>query len=264
MKKRKLLVLISLLLLSLATVVVPQWSRAPFAIAQANVPILVSAASSLTNALQELAPLSQSAQPKFNLRYNFASSGVLLQQITSGAPADIFISASPEQMDALQQQNLLLANTRRNLLRNQLVLVVSAQATGNLTLKGLAADQIKRIAIGDPKFVPAGEYTEAALTKSGLWNQLKPKFVLATNVRQVLQFVESGNVDAGFVYLTDAKTTDKVKITQTIPDNLHPPILYPVAVLKNSRQPTAAKTFVQFLTSKSAKQIFSKYGFKLG
>jgi molybdate transport system substrate-binding protein len=262
MKKRKLLVLISLLLLSLATVVVPQWSRAPFAIAQANVPILVSAASSLTNALQELAPLSQSAQPKFNLRYNFASSGVLLQQITNGAPADI--SASPEQMDALQQQNLLLANTRRNLLRNQLVLVVSAQATGNLTLKGLAADQIKRIAIGDPKFVPAGEYTEAALTKSGLWNQLKPKFVLATNVRQVLQFVESGNVDAGFVYLTDAKTTDKVKITQTIPDNLHPPILYPVAVLKNSRQPTAAKTFVQFLTSKSAKQIFSKYGFKLG
>jgi molybdate transport system substrate-binding protein len=264
MRKRKLLVLISLLLLSLATVVVPQWSRTPFAIAQANVPLLVSAASSLTNALQELAPLYPSAQPKLNLRYNFASSGILLQQIINGAPADIFISASPEQMDTLQQRNLLLENTRRNLLRNQLVLVVPAQATGNLTLKGLVADKIKRIAIGDPKIVPAGEYTEAALTQSGLWNQLKPKFVLANNVRQVLQFVESGNVDAGFVYLTDAKTTDKVKITQTIPDNLHPPILYPVAVLKNSRQPNAAKSFIQFLTSKSAKQIFSKYGFKLG
>jgi molybdate transport system substrate-binding protein len=166
-------------------------------------------------------------------------------------------------MDALQQKNLLVADTRRNLLTNRLVLVVPANASGSTNLKSLTDIRVKRIAIGDPRSVPAGQYAEEALSNAGVWKQLKPKYVLASNVRQVLQFVETGNADAGLVYLTDAKTTNRVKIAQTIPSNLHSPIVYPIAVLKNSRNQTASRNFVQFLLSGSAKQVFKKYGFSV-
>ncbi|MBW4552829.1 MAG: molybdate ABC transporter substrate-binding protein [Aphanocapsa sp. GSE-SYN-MK-11-07L] len=230
---------------------------------QTKTQLIVSAAASLTNALKELAPMYEAERANLTVRYNFASSGALQQQIVNGAPADIFISAAAKQMDALQQKNLLLANTRRILLTNRLVLVVPTQTFGVRTLNNLTDLRIKRIAIGDPRSVPAGEYAQAALTKAGLWNPLKPKFVLANNVRQVLQFVEAGNADVGLVYLTDAKTTSQVKIAQTIPSPLHPPIIYPIAVLKNSRHPNDAKAFAQFLFSDRAQQVFIKYGFKV-
>lgn len=233
----------------------------PNAIAQPNTQLVVSAAASLTDVLKELAPLYQQSRSRVTLRYNFASSGALQQQIENGAPADVFISAAAKQMDVLQQKNLLVANTRRNLLTNRLVLVVPAKKSGITNLKSLGDVRVKRIAIGDPRSVPAGQYAQEALTKAGLWNQLKSKYVLASNVRQVLQFVESGNADAGLVYLTDAKTTNQVKIVQTIPTSLHSPIIYPVAVLKNSRNQTASRGFVQFLLSDQAKRVFQKYGF---
>ncbi|NJO73687.1 MAG: molybdate ABC transporter substrate-binding protein [Leptolyngbyaceae cyanobacterium RM1_406_9] len=229
-------------------------------IAQSNSPLLVSAAASLTDVMQELAPLYQ-AQSKATIRYNFASSGALQQQIENGAPVDIFISAGQKQMKALQQKNLLLSGTQRNLLTNRLVLVVPANTAGMTSLKNLTEARVKRIAIGDPRSVPAGQYAEEALTEAGLWQTLKPKYVMASNVRQVLQFVEAGNADAGLVYLTDAKTTDEVKIAQMIPTNLHSPIAYPIAVLKRSSNQKVAKDFIQFLSSSIAKKVFAKYGF---
>ncbi|MDX2240632.1 MAG: molybdate ABC transporter substrate-binding protein [Leptolyngbyaceae cyanobacterium bins.302] len=230
------------------------------AIAQANSQIIVSAAASLTDALKELAPLYQQSRSS-RVRYNFASSGALQQQIENGAPVDVFISAADRQMDALHQKNLLVAASRRNLLSNRLVLIIPNNRSGITNLKSLADVRVKRIAIGDPRSVPAGQYAQEALTKVGLWNQLKSKYVLASNVRQVLQFVEAGNADAGLVYLTDAKASGKVKIAQMIPANLHSGIIYPIAVLKNSRNQTTSRNFVRFLFSQTAQKVFEKYGF---
>jgi molybdate transport system substrate-binding protein len=261
MKRRQILGLMTLFLLALNQSLGGQFVSP--AIAQTKTQLIVSAAASLTDALNELAPIYQAAHANVVIRYNFASSGALQQQIVNGAPADIFISAAPEQMDALQRADLLLANTRRNLLTNRLVLVVLANRAGITSLNSLRDDQVKRIAIGDPRSVPAGKYAQAALTKAGLWNQLQSKYVLGNNVRQVLQFVEAGNADAGLVYLTDAKTTNRVKIAQIIPASQHGAIIYPIAVLKNSRSQAAAKGFVQFLFSNSAQKVFKQYGFNL-
>jgi molybdate transport system substrate-binding protein len=271
MKRRRILALINLIGLALSAYLCTQLLSPIRSIlfgtakqnAQTNTQLIVSAAASLTDALKELAPIYQTSHPNVTVRYNFASSGALQQQIANGAPADVFISAAAKQMDALEQNNLLLANKRRNLLKNRLVLVVPANRSGIINLDSLTDSQVKRIAIADPRSVPAGEYAKAALTRAGLWNQLKSKYVLANNVRQVLQFVEAGNADAGLVYLTDAKTTDQVKVVQTIPANLHGPIIYPIAVLKNSRNQAAAKAFVDFLFSSSAQKVFEKYGFNL-
>ncbi|UBF28709.1 molybdate ABC transporter substrate-binding protein [Kovacikia minuta CCNUW1] len=261
MKRQRFLVLITLLVLAFSLSFGMRSLNPLAAIAQSNTQLVVSAADSLTDALKELAPLYRQVRSNVTVRYNFASSGALQQQIENGAPADVFISAAAKQMDALQQKNLLVAGTRRNLLTNRLVLVVPRKTSGISNLKSLTDVRVKRIAIGDPRSVPAGQYAEEALTKAGLWNQLKPKYVLASNVRQVLQFVAAGNADAGLVYLTDAKTTDQVKIAQTIPSNLHSPIIYPIAVLKNSRNPTASRDFAQFLFSGTARKVFEKYGF---
>lgn len=260
MRNQRFLVFVTLLVLAFGITLGMRslgfWS----VMAQSNSSLLVSAAASLTDVMKELAPLYQT-QSKVTIRYNFASSGALQQQIENGAPVDVFISAGQKQIQALQQQDLLLSGTQRNLLTNRLVLVVPANAAGITNLKNLTAGRVKRIAIGDPRSVPAGQYAEEALTKAGLWQTLKPKYVMASNVRQVLQFVGAGNADAGLVYLTDAKTTDKVKIAQTIPTHLHSPIAYPIAVLKRSNNQTAAKNLIQFLLSRRAKQVFAKYGF---
>ncbi|MBM0741960.1 molybdate ABC transporter substrate-binding protein [Phormidium sp. CLA17] len=261
MKRIFSLALIAGMALVIALAVGRGWDGQSLAIAQNNSRLVVSAAASLTDALQEIAPLYNQTRPTVTLRYNFASSGALQQQIENGAPADIFISAADKQMDAMQQKNLIESASRRNLLTNRLVLVVPNTASGVTNLQSLKDLRVKRIAIGDPRSVPVGQYSEEALKKQGLWNSLKPKFVLANNVRQVLQFVESGNVQAGLVYATDAKTSNKVKVVQVIPASLHTPITYSIAVVKRSKNQTSARTFIQFLSSSKAKQIFQKYGF---
>jgi molybdate transport system substrate-binding protein len=211
--------------------------------------------------MKEIAALYQKTHPNVTVRYNFAASGPLQQQIENGAPADVFVSAAEKKMDALQNKGLLTSGTRRNLLTNRLVLIVPSQSSGVTSIRSLTNNQVKRIAIGDPRSVPAGQYTEQTLRKVGFWNALQPKFVLATNVRQVLQFVEAGNAQAGFVYATDAKTSNKTKVVQTIPASLHEPIVYPAAVISSSKNQTAARNFVQFLSDGQAKQVFQKYGF---
>ena len=228
---------------------------------QENVQLTISAAASLKDALEEITPLFSKAKTNVGIRNNFGSSGELQQQIINGAPVDIFIAAAVKQMDELQKKDLLVAETRRDLLSNRLVLTVPADRSDINDLKDLTKANIERIAIGDRRSVPAGQYAEQALTKLDLLTAVQPKFVLGSNVRQVLQFVESGNAQAGIVYATDAKTSTKIKVVQTIDSKLHKPIVYPIAVLQKSTNQTNAKAYLEFLSSEPAKTIFEKYGF---
>lgn len=223
--------------------------------------LTVSAAISLSQALQELKRVYQTSNPNVTITYNFGASGALAQQIQQGAPVDVFFSAATRQMNDLQQSNLLINDTRRNLLTNRLVLITPKNGLALSDFKELTDAKTKKIAIGEPKSVPVGQYAQEMLTKLGLWQQLQPKLVLANNVRQVLTFVESGSADAGIVYTTDAKTSDKVTVRLTAAENLHSPIVYPLAVIRNRRNPAAAKAFVDFLAGDRAKIVFQKYGF---
>lgn len=230
--------------------------------AQAKPVILtVSAAASLQDVMKEIQSIHRQEQPNATITYNFGSSGSLQQQIEQGAPVDVFISAAQKQMDALQQKNLLLTDTRKDLLRNQVVLVTSKNASNISDFKDLTSEEVNRVSIGDPQSVPAGQYGREVLTYLNLYESLKPKLVFAKDVRQVLTYVETGNVDAGIVYATDAKTSDQVNVMVTAPENSHSPIIYPVAVLRDSKNADAAREFVQFLSSDAAKAVFEKYGF---
>jgi molybdate transport system substrate-binding protein len=231
------------------------------ALAQQPLNLTVSAAISLSNALAELKTVYQQSNPNVKITYNFGASGALAQQIQQGAPADVFFSAATKQMDTLEKADLLLPETRRNLLTNRLVLIVPINGLTLTSFKDLIDSRVKRIAIGEPKSVPVGQYSQELLTKLGIWQQIGQKVVFGNNVRQVLTFVETGNADAGIVYTTDAKESDKIQVRATAPANLHSPIVYPVAAIKGSRNAGAARAFVEFIASNRAKAIFEKYGF---
>jgi molybdate transport system substrate-binding protein len=228
---------------------------------QANSNLLISAAASLKEALEEVKPLYQQTTLNVKITYNFGASGALQQQIENGAPVDIFVSAAKKQMDVLESRNLLVKATRRNLLTNRLVLIAPKNHSGINNFRQLTDSNIKKIAIGEPRSVPVGQYAEEVFTKLGILEQVKPKFVLGNSVRQVLAAVESGNVDAGVVYTTDTKTSKQVKVAATASENLHSPIIYPIAVLKGSKNVSTASEYVQFLSGNQAKAIFEKYGF---
>lgn len=230
-------------------------------IAQSNTSILVSAAASLKEALEEIKPLYQQSKSNINISYNFGASGALQQQIEQGAPADIFISAGKKQVDALEEKGLLLPGSRTNLANNRLVLIVAQDVVGINSFYNLTDSKIKKIAIGEPRSVPAGQYGEQVLKKLKLYDRLKSKFVFANNVRQVLAAVESGNAEAGLVYVTDAKISNKVKVVVAADDKFHSPIVYPVAIIKSSKNTSAAKEFVQFLSGSQVKTVLRKYGF---
>lgn len=230
-------------------------------VVQANANLLISAAASLKDALEEIKPLYRQTKLNVNVSYNFGASGALQQQIENGAPADIFVSAAQKQMDLLESKNLLIKDTRRNLLTNRLVLIVPKNSSGITDFTQLIDSKVKKIAIGEPRSVPVGQYAEEVFNNLGILKQIQSKFVLANNVRQVLSAVESGNADAGVVYITDAKTSNQVKLVATAAENLHSKIIYPIAVLKNSKNVSSAKEYVQFLSSAPAKTIFEKYGF---
>lgn len=224
--------------------------------------LLIAAAASLQDALEELDPTFESANRGITVNYNFAASGPLQQQIEQGAPVDLFISAATRQMNALQEKNLILTNTRRNLLTNNLVLVVPRDSTLGLTgFRQLTNSNVRRISVGEPRSVPAGQYTEEVLKNLDILDQLKSKFVFGNSVRNVLGTVESGNADAGVVYTTDARISDRVTQVATAPSNLHSPIVYPMAVIAASRNQQAARTYAQFLASRQAQTVFRQYGF---
>ncbi|MEH1842418.1 MAG: molybdate ABC transporter substrate-binding protein [Nostoc sp.] len=244
----------------LLAIVLPLVTPSP-GIAQSSTRITVSAAASLKDALEKIKPLYQQSKSNINISYNFGASGALQQQIEQGAPADIFISAGKKQVDALEQKGLLLSGSRSNLANNSLVLIVAQDVVGINSFSNLIDTKIRKIAIGEPRSVPAGQYGEEVLKNLKLYDQLKSKFVFGNNVRQVLVAVESGNAQAGIVYATDAKTSNKVKVVVTADEKLHSPIVYPVAIIKSSKNISAAKQFVQFLSGSQAKTVLRKYGF---
>jgi len=263
MKRRQFLTFLgtavaSLLLAVCSTLIVPSTVTA-----QSNVTLLVSAAASLKDALEEIKPIYQQNKPNVNINYNFGASGALQQQIEQGAPADVFISAAKRQVDALEQKGLLVPGTRSVLAKNRLVLVVPKNVTGITSFYNLREPKIKRVTIGEPRSVPAGQYAQQVLQKLGIWWQVTSKLVYANNVRQVLAAVESGNADAGLVYATDAKISDKVKVVVAADEKYHSPIIYPMAVIKRSKNANAAKEFSEFLSSNEAKAVLKKYGFIL-
>ncbi|MBD1832260.1 molybdate ABC transporter substrate-binding protein [Cyanobacteria bacterium FACHB-472] len=260
MTKRRIIIFLSLLLATLTILTIRANLDIPF-VAQKNNKLLISAAASLRESLQEIQLVYPHTKQNANVTYNFGASGALQQQIENGAPADVFISASKKQMDALQEKGLILSDTRRNLLTNRLVLIVPRNSSEISNFRQLTNAKVKKIAVGEPRSVPAGQYAEQVFINLGILQQIKPKFVLGNNVRQVLAAVESGNVDAGVVYATDARTSQQVKQVATAAENLHSPIVYPVAVLKNSKNISAAKEYIQFLFSNQARTLFQKYGF---
>lgn len=228
--------------------------------AESEANLTVSAAISLKSALEDVKNIYQTEKNN-NINYNFGSSGSLQQQIEQGAPVDVFISAATKQMDALENKNLLLPNSRKNLLKNELVLI-TPQAISNVTsFEDLTKPEIEKIAIGEPQSVPAGQYAEEALTYYKVLEQVKSKLVFAKNVAQVLNFVQSGNADAGIVYITDAKTSDKVRVAAKASPESHSEIVYPMAIIKASNQIEPAQEYVNFLSGEQAKKVFKKYGF---
>jgi molybdate transport system substrate-binding protein len=262
MKKRRIVAFICGIVATFILVVGLRLFAPSPVVAQANTNLVVSAAASMKDVLGAVQSLYQQTKQNISVKYNFAASGPLQQQIENGAPVDVFISAAEKQMDALQKDGLLLPNTRRDLLTNSLVLIVPQNSSVAITdFRQLTGSNVKKIAVGEPKSVPAGQYTNEVFKNLGILSQVQPKLVLGSSVRQVLQFVESGNVDAGVVYGTDAKTSKQVKVVATASENLHSPIVYPVAVLKNSKNIPAAKEYVQFLSNNQAREVFQKYGF---
>jgi molybdate transport system substrate-binding protein len=263
MNRRQFFTLISVAVASLLLAIGLPVLTDSTVVAQSNGNLLVSAAASLKDTMEEIKTVYQQSKPGVNINYNFGASGALLQQIQQGAPADIFIFAAKKQVDTLEQSGQLAPGTRAVLAKNRLVLVVPKNVAGVNSFYNLTGNNIKKIAIGEPRSVPAGQYGEQVLKKLGIFEKVKGKFVYANNVRQVLAAVESGNADAGLVYRTDAKISDKVKTVVSADEKYHSPITYPMGVLKSSKNAAAAKDFVQFLSSEQAKSVLTKYGFLL-
>jgi len=224
-------------------------------------PVRVFAAASLTDALKEIGALYE-AGGGGKVELNFAASSTLARQIQEGAPADVFFSADEAKMDALSKAGLIDDATRASLLSNALVLVIPSDSTLEIKdLASIAQPRVQRIALADPKSVPAGIYARELLEKNGLWEQVKDRVVPTENVRAALAAVDSGNVDAGIVYRTDASISKSVKVAFEVPAEAGPVISYPCAVLKSSPDPAAATRFLAFLKSKPALDVFAKLGF---
>jgi len=224
--------------------------------------ITVSAAASLTEAFTELETVFEEENPDINVNYNFAGSGTLRMQIEGGAPIDVFASASQSHMNILSNESLIVEESRKDFASNTVVLITPVDSTLNITgPEDLLSNDVETISIGNPETAPVGKYTVEALEQEGLWDKLQSKTLLADDVKQVLVYVERGEVDAGFVYSTDAATADEgtIEVKATIPTVT--PISYPIAVVESSEHQTEAQTFVDFVTSDEGKAILQSYGF---
>ncbi len=223
--------------------------------------IVVSAAASLTNAFQAIGQAWEKANPGLKATFNFAASGALLAQMQQGAPVDVFASADQPTMDKATAANLIAPGSRADFVKNELVLVVPARsALAPKALADLAGADYKRIAAGTPASVPVGRYTLNAVEQAGLAAPLQPKWIYGESVRQVLDYVARGEVDAGFVYRTDALVKkDETRVALVVPTAS--PVTYPIARLASSRQPAAAQSFIAFVKSPQGQQILGSFGF---
>lgn len=225
------------------------------------VTLTVSAAISLKGPLQIVAQNYQRTHLDQRVVCNFAASGTLQRQIEQGAPVDVFISAGEKQMDAIEKEKLLVPGTRRDLLSNQMALIEPARSQKIKTFADLLQRSVKTIAVGNPKIVPAGMYAQEVLEHLHLLPAIQHKLVYAADVRQALAYVETGNADAGLVYVTDAKITSSVRVAAIAPKDSHLPILYPVALLTNAKSPESARSFLDALESLDSLKLFEKAGF---
>jgi molybdate transport system substrate-binding protein len=223
--------------------------------------ITVFAAASLTDGLREIAH-NYAEKTGDKIEFNFAASSILERQIEEGAPADIFFSADEAKMDALDKKGLVERTTRRSRLSNSLVIVVPADSFLSITSPAdLATGKIGHVAMADPKSVPAGIYAREYLDKIHLWDQIAPKVVPMGDVRAALAAVESGDAEAGIVYKTDAAISKKARVAFDVPRQDGPKISYPMAVMKEAREPKAARSFLQYLDSDAAGRAFARFGF---
>jgi molybdate transport system substrate-binding protein len=228
------------------------------------VELTVLAAASLTDVTKELADLYKEIAPNVTLTFSYGASGALQTQIEEGAPADLFLSAATKQMDALEEGKLLLDGTKKELLINKVVLISPKDSTLGLTsFEEVGTDKVKTIALGEPESVPVGQYSEEVFTSLGILDTVKAKANYGSDVKQVLTWVESGEVDCGVVYSTDAIISDKVSIVCEAPEGNHKDIIYPAAVIQSSTHPDEAKAFLDFLSTDDAAKAFEKYGFTM-
>ncbi len=226
--------------------------------------ITVSAAISLKNAFEDIGKLYEAKQGS-KVLFNFGASGDLLKQIAGGAPVDVFASAAQKDMDEADKQGWIVSATRADIAANSVVLIVPAGAKTQLkSFEGLTAEGIKKIAIAHPKTVPAGRYAEEVFNFYKLLPAIKDRFIFTENVRQVLDYVARGEVDAGVVYATDAATrTKETIIVAAAPEASHKPVIYPIAVVKGAKNNASAKVFIALVTSPEGQKILQKYGFKI-
>ena len=224
--------------------------------------ITVFAAISLSDALTKIGQ-EFTEKSTVEVYYNFAASTTLQRQIEKGASADVFISASPIQVDALEDLSLIEVESRTDILSNQLVLIAQKNTRINIKhLNEITVDAISNVAIGQPDIVPAGAYAKETLKHLGLWEKIQPKLIFGTDVRATLAYVSTGNAMFAFVYETDTRVSDKVKVIYTIPSNTHSLITYPAVILRSSLQKPKAQAFIEYLKTPIAKKTFENYGFR--
>ncbi len=223
--------------------------------------LVVSAAASLSSALTDIRKAYEAEHPGLTVFVNFAASGQLLQQIEAGAPVDVFAPADQVTMDRAAKNGLIDPATRADFTANDLMLTVPADAQGVACLEDLAGPKVGKLALGEPDAVPAGSYTKQALDKRGLWETLSPKMVYGLSVKQALDYVALGEVDAAFVYATDARMAQKrVRAVAVMTD--HAPIVYPAAVVAACPRKAAAKDFIDYLRGPKGQAVLAAYGFK--
>lgn len=225
--------------------------------------LTLSVAVSMKEAVEEIGRGFAASRPGVTMRYNFGASGDLERQIEAGAPVDLFVSAGERQMDDLERQGLVEPGTRRAFARNVLVVIAPADSALDLARPAdLLGPRVQRIAVGNPKTVPAGQYAGESLRALGLWDRLQPRLVFGENVRQVLDWVARGEVDAGFVYATDVRVRKgDVREAFRPPDDTYRPVVYPVAVVAASRQRALARAFVDRLTGPDGRAVLARLGF---
>lgn len=228
-----------------------------------EVELTVSAATSMQNVLQELKHNFEKEQPTIDIAFNFGASGALAQQVSQGAPVDLFLSASIEKFDLLVDEGLIDEKLQQNLIGNEIVLIAPKENVKQITVIEDLKTKAERISIGIPESVPAGKYAKEAIESMDMWNEIENKLVLSKDVRQVLTYVETGNVDAGFVYKTDAQFSDQIQIVMSVDTKYHSEIIYPVGVIKSSEHLIEAKLFYEYLLSDEAIALLEEYGFSI-
>jgi molybdate transport system substrate-binding protein len=257
---KKKLILSTLFITLILTILISSCSA--FKNSSESIELNISAAASLKESMEEIETEFKKTNPNINLTINYGSSGSLEQQIEQGAPCDIFISAGQSQMKSLNYKSLLLENSYKDLIKNDLVLV-GPKDSEITSISDLNTDKVKKIAVGEPLSVPAGKYADETFQSLNIKNEISSKLVFAKDVKEVLAWSTSGNADVGFVYKSDALNDSNSKIIETIPEDKHSAIIYPMGILKASKNIDVSKSFENFLLTDTCKMILKKYGYNL-